>query len=151
MKVCGTCKVEKPFEDFGVKKRKGDKVYYQSKCRECNREYQKQHYRANKETYYTKARTWEKEHKRKIYSFLMEHAKEGCVVCGEKDFRCLQFNHIDREQKTDSVSGMISAKRSFELIIEEVKKCEVVCANCHCKITAKQFDWYSILETSGQQ
>ena len=145
MKVCGTCKIAKPFKDFGVKKRKDDRVIYQSKCKECNRKYQKEYYRRNKEIYSAKARIWKKEYKRTVYSILMESAKDGCVICGEKDYRCLQFNHIDRKTKTDGIADMVSNNRSLDLIEKEVEKCEVVCANCHFKITSKQFGWYSCI------
>lgn len=32
---------------------------------------------------------------------------------------------------------------SWDEILDEIKKCEVVCANCHRIRTAKQFNWYS--------
>ena len=47
--------------------------------------------------------------------------------------------------KTDSVSSMITNSKNLNVILEEVKKCEILCANCHAKKTAKQFGWYKDL------
>ena len=143
MKTCTTCKETKPYDDFRVKRRnKNGTIQYQSKCIDCNKEYQRQHYKKNKDTYRRKAREWDKQYKKEVYQLLMTEAANGCVKCGEKDFRCLQFNHIDRNTKVAAISTMTSNNRPLSLIKEELKKCEVVCANCHMKITAKQFDWY---------
>tara|TARA_R100001377_G_C3140249_1_gene92431 strand:- start:209 stop:643 length:435 start_codon:yes stop_codon:yes gene_type:complete len=143
MKTCSTCKEELPFENFSIKG-KGSKgqTLYSSKCRECNKAYQREHYKKNKKYYAKKARGWEKEYKHEAYSYLREKAKDGCVHCGEQDFRCLQFNHIERSTKIDSVSSMVRDNKNLSVIKEEVDKCEVLCANCHFKVTAGQFNWY---------
>ena len=143
MKTCSTCKEELPFENFSIKG-KGSKgqTLYSSKCRECNKAYQREHYKKNKKYYAKKARDWEKEYKHEAYSYLREKAKDGCARCGEQDFRCLQFNHIERSTKIDAVSNMIRNNKNLSVIKVEVDKCEILCANCHCKVTADQFNWY---------
>jgi len=146
MKICGTCKIEKPLDEYSFHRRKGRKDQYQSKCRECNKTYQREHYKKNKKYYAVKAREWEDKYKKEVYSFLMEEAKDGCVTCGEKDFRCLQFNHIDRSTKTNNISNMIRYSRPLLEIKQEIKKCEILCANCHAKVTADQFSWHSALD-----
>ena len=55
----------------------------------------------------------------------------GCQECGEDDWRCLDFHHIDPEQKTMGVSAMRGW--SLKKIMEEAAKCVVLCSNCHRK------------------
>ena len=54
----------------------------------------------------------------------------GCMVCGENDFRCTEFHHRDPSKKEFNIAGAV-ASYSLEKIINEVGKCDVVCANCH--------------------
>jgi len=53
----------------------------------------------------------------------------GCVDCGEKNQIVLDFDHI--KDKKYNVSRMIHDGFSWKAILNEIKKCEVVCANCH--------------------
>tara|TARA_R110000744_G_C19065136_1_gene529432 strand:- start:101 stop:547 length:447 start_codon:yes stop_codon:yes gene_type:complete len=56
----------------------------------------------------------------------------GCKVCGYK--RCveaLQFHHIDPEIKSFSITSALANPKKKELIQEELKKCVLLCANCH--------------------
>jgi hypothetical protein len=54
----------------------------------------------------------------------------GCRECGETDPRCLQFHHVDGE-KDDAVGSMIADSRAVGDVVAEVRKCVVLCANCH--------------------
>jgi hypothetical protein len=71
-----------------------------------------------------------------LYNYLASHA---CVDCGENDPIVLQFDHI--RDKTYNISNM-SRSYGLESIKEEIDKCEVRCANCHLRRTAKQQNWY---------
>lgn len=149
MKVCTKCKENLPDSSYNIKKiNKNGTLQKQSICIECNKIYQKEHYVKNKEKYYLKARNWENEYKKNVYSVLMEMTKDGCVKCGEKHFACLQFDHIERDKKTSNISTMIRDTKKIDLILEEIKKCNILCANCHAKKTAEQFGWYKSLELS---
>ena len=57
-----------------------------------------------------------------------------CCRCSEDDVACLEFHHSDPETKENNVVRMIS--RSVKSVIKELKKCVVVCANCHRRIHA---------------
>lgn len=57
-----------------------------------------------------------------------------CIDCGLGNPICLEFDHV-RGAKRFAVSYMISKGYSTEVIAEEIKKCEVRCANCHRIIT----------------
>jgi len=55
----------------------------------------------------------------------------GCAVCGYKDHpAALDFDHIDPATKKFDISKRF-AMSSKKLLMEEIKKCRVLCANCH--------------------
>lgn len=60
-----------------------------------------------------------------------------CVDCGEQDSRVLQFDHVQGE-KRGNVAQMVGSGYGWDTILEEIAKCEVVCANCHTKRTAQR-------------
>lgn len=59
--------------------------------------------------------------------------KEGeCKLCGEERVQALCFHHKNAENKVESVSRMAQrGKYSLEQVKEEVKKCNLICFNCH--------------------
>lgn len=54
----------------------------------------------------------------------------GCIDCGSKDLRVLEFDHV-RGSKVDSIANMISNGTIKHLVLDEIAKCEVRCKNCH--------------------
>lgn len=53
--------------------------------------------------------------------------ERGCADCGYNDHPvALDFDHIDG--KTFSIGA---GRRSKRAVLEEIARCEVVCANCH--------------------
>lgn len=55
-----------------------------------------------------------------------------CARCPEADWVCLDFHHLDPAEKDEAVSKL-AERVSWERLMEEVKKCIVLCANCHRK------------------
>lgn len=55
-----------------------------------------------------------------------------CNRCGENDIACLDFHHTDKDDKDFSISAVVK-DYSWDRILEEIEKCEVLCANCHRK------------------
>ncbi|HAU07964.1 MAG: hypothetical protein UW46_C0001G0121 [Candidatus Yanofskybacteria bacterium GW2011_GWF1_44_227] len=81
----------------------------------------------------------QKRHRVKIRKNLLDFLKtRACTDCGEKDFRVLDFDHIDQKNKLKSISRMRSGHYSWESLQVEIHKCEVRCANCHRKKTYLQ-------------
>lgn len=143
MRVCAICRLEKDLSSYGYKSRK--RGTFSSYCRECNRGYQRKHYKENRADYR------DKHNKRRVrvmgeYRLLIKEYldKHPCVDCGEKDHLVLEFDHI-RGQKRAEVSTLVHDTLSWEKISEEISKCEVRCANCHKRRTAKQLGWWKSL------
>src|SRR3990167_7493009 len=59
--------------------------------------------------------------------------KAGCMDCGETHPACLQFHHTDPTTKLFRINRGIAERRARLLIMKEIKKCIVLCANCHAK------------------
>lgn len=62
--------------------------------------------------------------------FISIKKKLVCTRCGISDYRVLDFHHINRLTKKDNISSMLYTKSITE-VIDEMKKCEVLCKNCH--------------------
>lgn len=138
MKKCARCEIELPLSEFNFKNK--EKKTYQSYCRQCNIDKNKEHYQNNKEIYYAKSKDYLLKVKKFIFNYLNENP---CVVCGEVDPIVLEFDHL--RDKKYSISNMLNKCGSIESIKEEISKCQVLCANCHKRKTAKQFSWYKLI------
>ena len=55
----------------------------------------------------------------------------------------LQFDHKDSKNKITTIAQMISDRYSVKLFKEEIRKCDILCANCHLIKTAKDFNFFS--------
>lgn len=73
-----------------------------------------------------------------VWNYLENHA---CVDCGESDPIVLEFDHV-RGVKVRAVADMVRGKVSLKSLEAEIAKCEVRCANCHRRITAKRGGWW---------
>jgi len=72
-------------------------------------------------------------YKNKLRQFLVDYKKcHPCYVCGEVDFRCLEFHHT--EKKDFEISDIVHDGKGIPRVKRELEKCQVVCANCHRKI-----------------
>jgi len=69
----------------------------------------------------------------------------GCKICKEKDPIVLDFDHKDGVNKLGNLCEMINNSYSMKTIKAEIRKCDVLCANCHRRRTAKQFNHFADL------
>lgn len=88
-------------------------------------------YRKNKE----KSRQLKEHRRRKLVRWVYEYKRDYCECerCGEGDPACLEFHHVNEEEKEFSVSRRANRGHSIENIRSEIERCEVLCANCHSK------------------
>ncbi len=74
--------------------------------------------------------------------FLMAYkAERGCIICGENDPVCLDLHHripadkhrklVDHEKSGWKGSWM---RLNMKILLEELKKVDVLCSNCHRKV-----------------
>lgn len=60
--------------------------------------------------------------------------KLKCKYCPENYPACLSFHHRNPKEKDIAIADAVSHGWSIEKIKTEIKKCDVVCENCHRKI-----------------
>ena len=86
--------------------------------------------------YYEKNKAKAKAHKKRYEArnkrFVTLVKKRGeCVKCGLKKWYLLEFHHINPKEKLISVTDLQFNAYSLERIKKEMKKCAILCRNCH--------------------
>lgn len=81
----------------------------------------------------SRARQW-MNRRRRTYWLNKYKEHEGCCHCGyDENGVALQFHHLD--EKTLNISDARSA--SLKKLFNEIRKCVVMCANCHAIETTR--------------
>lgn len=143
MKQCGKCGEAKPFGEFYKARTKASG--YSSYCKICQHEHYKQRYHHRTKVLKQVWQPFKNEYKDRNRIFITNYLKEHpCVDCGESDLVVLEFDHV-RGVKRASLSYLANTAASLDSLRKEIAKCEVRCANCHRRKTAKQFGWFDKL------
>lgn len=62
-----------------------------------------------------------------------------CVKCGQKvHFAAFQFHHKDSNNKEFNVGRVMN--KSWDSIVPELDKCELLCANCHAEMHSTRYE-----------
>jgi len=134
---CRTCDLDKPVNQFAWKVKNKKK---QSSCKDCHNEWSKQHYQDNKAKVIRRSiennQKVATENQRKMCKYLLD---KMCIDCGENNLLVLDFDHLSNKEY--NVARMLSFC-SWNSILKEIEKCEVVCANCHRKRTQERANSY---------
>ena len=72
--------------------------------------------------------------RRAVKQLLVDHFGGKCIKCGyNKSIKALQFHHRDPNEKD---FGLASGGKtmSFNKLLAEASKCDLVCANCHAEL-----------------
>lgn len=139
-KIFGTCKAEKDIEDFN-KKGNGRQSY----CKKCQKEYKDSHYLQNKAAYIEKSMKRRKEMQQFVWEIL---CRSECKDCCNDNPILLDFDHV-RGEKFAEVTVMAKYGYSKKAILEEIAKCEIVCANCHRIRTYNRSGSYRLTKYGG--
>jgi hypothetical protein len=94
-------------------------------------QYQRWHYK-NRE--YNAKRTLERRARLREWVYARKEESQGCKECSEANPACLDFHHLDEEQKRMDVTDMVRNGYSKERLREEIAQCVLLCANCHWKV-----------------
>ena len=108
-------------------------------CPECNIEFKKGN---SVHTFCTK-KCLDKNTRRKNRTWISEYKiQKGCEICRyNKHPVALHFDHKVPSEKEFNIS--LDMKRKKEDIEKEIKKCRVLCANCHAVETQRK-DHYTM-------
>ena len=134
LRRCTRCGERKSPSAFALRRRKTEQL--DTYCRACRAAYGREHYAANRQRYIdqTAARksALADERVRYLLSFFEDHP---CVDCGQADPVVLEFDHLG-DKLFNIGSDLI--RRPWQAILDEIAKCDVVCANCHRRRTARR-------------
>lgn len=141
MKKCNKCHETKDISLFNnMKKSKDGK---QSQCKQCDR----QRYYDDKPKALRHRKSRMKRVRADYFKKILEIKKANpCKDCGFNNPLVLQFDHIS-DDKFDNVTTMVRKGASWKRILEEIAKCEIVCANCHQIRTFKRNGWFERFQT----
>lgn len=106
-----------PYKDLEVRKRK-------------HAEYSKKYYEANKKEIIASGKIRKKARKADWQAF---KATLSCVTCGEDHPATFDFHHIERHPDNRKVYKLLQ-QNNIGAAFEEIKKCMVLCSNCHRKV-----------------
>lgn len=110
-KECGIAKPEDQFYTSGTVRKSDGTKYKYKKCISCVSE-------TRKERYYNR------------HHWLNTIKKENaCTMCGDHRYWVLDFHHVAGEKKFSI--GHNGHSHSKEEILAEIRKCIIICANCH--------------------
>lgn len=110
-KKCSICGEEKPLQDFAFRDKK--KGTYRTNCRKCQAQYASIRYHQNKN--------------------ILDDSKKGkcCERCGYNEcVEALDYHHINPANKKNTVAKLLTHYNANDGL-EEIKKCILLCANCH--------------------
>ena len=102
-----------PFKDID-KRRKYRREWYSK-----NKDSEKEHVKKRK----NQLKKWFRGYKRNMF----------CSICLEKHPAIIEFHHKNPHKKEKNIGLMVNDGFSKKKILEEIKKCQVLCANCHRK------------------
>lgn len=136
-RFCKRCNQHKPKERFLAWATRGGKIQQRGHCFECRATYAddrkgelveyRRSYNENKRSV-----KQERDRLRRLETKAAVDAIKN-VPCADCDRRfpavAMDFDHVG--SKTRSIANMVSAAYKLDLILEEIKKCEIVCACCH--------------------
>lgn len=145
LRTCRVCKLAKPLSSFPYRSRaQGTR---QTICLLCQRGVARAWYLSRVpdarrvEGYGAKSR---EQLMANVDEYLNRHP---CVDCGEANPALLDFDHL--RDKTAAIASLVRDRSSWAEVEAEIEKCEVRCANCHVRKTARQFGFYRLEVSSA--
>ncbi|HEV2062313.1 MAG TPA: hypothetical protein VGR12_05630, partial [Solirubrobacteraceae bacterium] len=133
-RTCSRCRRDLPIEAFN-RLRAGHQYY----CRECFREY----FTRRGDVHRDQVRVTAPARRRLARKIVREVlATARCTDCGLADPIVLEFDHVGPKRQT--LAALVQRAAGRRRLLEEMAQCEIVCANCHRRRTARRGAWFRI-------
>jgi hypothetical protein len=105
----------------------------QSRCKDCRREYM----RKRGDLHLRQTRRARDKRRAAAREYVIQILRSGaCADCGLADPAVLEFDHVG--PKWTEVGKLVREAYRLERIKAEIANCELVCANCHRRRTARR-------------
>ena len=127
LRICCTCKQDKPDEAFAFRNKA--KNLKQHACNDCLKIARRLSYEKHKTKVVAAAKVITT---KRSEAFKAWKRTLCCQACGEDDYVCLDFHHLESEDKEHVISEMMRYAGK-QTVIAELNKCVALCANCHRK------------------
>jgi len=98
-------------------------------CKDCRKAYRKQRRIDHPEIHRAQASRQQKRNGNWLLS-----KKSACIICGESEPICIDFHHINPEEKDFTIGKNRNIDKN--ILQKEIDKCVCLCANCHRKVHA---------------
>lgn len=98
-------------------------------CTECGREF-----KWTKNNVCSTCRTFKRRTEQRLKA--IKYCGGQCKNCGHKDTDVLTFHHKNPETKQFTLCS--HWQKPWSILLKEIKKCELLCANCHMKLHRKE-------------
>jgi hypothetical protein len=132
IRICSKCgKIGLDQYDFSFRwyENRG-KCYYDAQCIACVNKYKREYSRQHR-----------KDNRNKWVSFIKDAGYDKCSICGyNKCFAALDFHHTNSCTKEFEMSTFVinaCNERNKQILLKEISKCIILCANCHRELHYK--------------
>jgi hypothetical protein len=132
-KTCSKCQIEKDEKEFAWRSISEKRKH--SHCKDCKTKVDNKYYASSNER-----RRKIRKRALSYYQYLNEYVKRlkrfgKCSKCEDCRWYVLDFHHL-KSKKYDIPK--ISRNGSMRLLKEEIRKCVLLCANCHRELHYKE-------------
>lgn len=132
MKHCPRCDKDKDVSEFGKNSKRKDGL--QPYCKGCRKAIDAESYLSSENRRESIKKTRDANNAHNL-SFMRRYKRMcGCKICGEREPVALDLHHRNPAEKDFSPSATVSC--SIHVMKAEIRKCVVLCANCHRKVHA---------------
>lgn len=130
MPTCCHCGFPKDEDDFHFRnKAKGTRQPY---CKECKKGFSKAWYTSHKADHKKVVQRNNRRYQQETRKIIDKIKDKPCADCGHRfPSVVMDFDHVDPTSKLFSIANRMARTVSLEVLLAEISKCEVVCANCH--------------------
>jgi hypothetical protein len=132
LKICSKCNKRKLLKSFYFRKKGLRRGKYYEKCKDCMKTRGRLYYHLNQKRQLKLAILRRNKAKNKMRAYLAKIKDRPCADCGKRyPTYVMDFDHRDGTKKEHDIATMIVGGWAKEKIEEEIKKCDIVCSNCH--------------------
>lgn len=114
----------------------------QSYCPSCDKIVYHEYYLKNRVSHIKSANKVVAENKQRLETYFQG---KRCIDCNETDWILFDFDHRNPKTKKKDVTILLFNGCCWKTILKEIKKCDIVCVNCHRRRTAKRSRSYRFI------